>query len=76
MVDRSPQPDPVAAGLAEALRYLLDFVENRPEDATFDDDVKALEDAAATLHHVPAEHQQRLVDLLGHRHSRWLGLIE
>jgi hypothetical protein len=25
---------------------------------------------------VPAEHQQRLVDLLGHRHSRWLGLIE
>jgi hypothetical protein len=25
---------------------------------------------------VPAEHQQRLVDLLGRRHSRWLGLIE
>ena len=35
--------------LAEALRDLVLFVENRPDDATPDDDVRALEDFA----HVP-----------------------
>jgi hypothetical protein len=67
---------PVAAVLAEALRGLLDFVETRAPDATEDDDVRALEDAAHVLNKVPPEHAPRLVAVLGERHSREVGLIE
>jgi len=76
MVDPALQSDPVAAGLAEALRNLLDFVDGRPDHATQDDDVTALEDAASALLHVPEPDRQRLVGVLGDRHSRMLGLIE
>lgn len=57
--------DPVSELLAEALRGLVWFVEGRPEDATADDDVRALEDVASVLHRVGHAHKGRLCDLLG-----------
>ena len=57
--------DPVAELLAEALRGLVWFVEERPEDATADDDVRALEEVASVLHRVGRAHSGRLCDLLG-----------
>jgi hypothetical protein len=68
--------DPVAGLLAEALRRLVDYVENRPGDATDDDDVRALEDVAHVLLQISLADRPRLVGALGDRHSRWLGLID
>lgn len=51
--------------LAEALRGLVWFVEERAEDATADDDVRALEDVASVLHRVGEADRGRLCDLLG-----------
>lgn len=57
--------DPVAELLAEALRGLVWFVEERPEDTTSDDDVRALEDVASVLHRVGRADRGRLCGLLG-----------
>jgi hypothetical protein len=68
--------DPVAELLAEALVGLIQFVEQRPEEATADDDVAALEDVAATLLRADESDRVRLVGLLGEEHSEALGLTE
>jgi len=57
--------DVVARLLAEALRDLARFVDNRPADATADDDVKALESVAYVLSQVPLQDQPRMRELLG-----------
>ncbi|KRB73999.1 hypothetical protein ASE01_18565 [Nocardioides sp. Root190] len=51
--------------LAEALRDLVLFIENRPDDATADDDMRALEDVAYVLNQVAAADRTRARDLLG-----------
>jgi len=56
--------DVVALLLAEALRDLARFVDNRPDDATADDDVKALESVAYFLSQVPLQDQPRMRELL------------
>jgi hypothetical protein len=68
--------DPVTHLLAEALRSLVWFVEERPEDATADDDVRALEDVASVLHRVGDADRDRLCDLLGAELCGALGLTE
>ena len=62
--------------LAEALRGLAWFVEERPEDATADDDVRALEDVASVLHRVDQTDRGRLCDLLGAELCVAIGLEE
>lgn len=68
--------DALVQVLAEALCGLVDYVERRPEDATDDDDVNALEDVAHALSGVPSESVPRLVEALGIERSRALGLAE
>jgi hypothetical protein len=68
--------DPLVLALAEALRNLIGFVSTRPDDASIDDDVRALEDVAWTLKQVPSRHQDRLIRLLGAGTSAALGLAD
>ena len=51
--------------LAEALRDLVLFVENRPEDATPDDDVPALENFVYVLSRLSPADRARARHLLG-----------
>lgn len=51
--------------LGEALRDLVLFIEQRPEDATADDDVRALEDVAHLLGQVASSDRTRNRRLLG-----------
>jgi hypothetical protein len=67
-------PDPVQQALAEALRALVAFVAGRPEDASADDDVRALEDAAYVLQQVEQGDRDRLTELLGPVVAEQLGL--
>ena len=62
--------------LAEALRGLVDFTERRPDDATADDDIRALEDAAFVLQGASPAARVQLVELLGPELSYGLGLKE
>jgi hypothetical protein len=64
----------VAGLLADALRGLVRFVDERPDDATADDDVRALEDVAYVLNRVAPEDQERLKALLGDELSSSIGL--
>jgi hypothetical protein len=64
----------VAGLLADALRGLVRFVDERPDDATADDDVRALEDVAYVLNRVAPEDQERLKALLGDELSFTIGL--
>ena len=57
--------DDVAQLVAEALRELVRFVDERTDSATADDDVRALETVAYTLNRVADEDRERLRDLLG-----------
>jgi len=57
--------DPVAALVARALRDLVTYVDRRDESCTEDDDVRALEDVAATLNEVAPQDAERLRSLLG-----------
>jgi hypothetical protein len=57
--------DAVAELLAEALRDLVRFVDERPDDATADDDVRALESVAYVLNRVAPEDRPRMGALLG-----------
>ena len=59
--------------LAEALRGLVLFVENRPEDATPDDDVRALEDFVNVLSQASPADRVRVTHLLGYEVSGFLG---
>jgi hypothetical protein len=51
--------------LGEALRDLVLFIEQRPEDATADDDVRALEGVAHLLNQVAPSDRTRVRHLLG-----------
>jgi len=64
----------IARLLADALRGLVRFVDERPDDATADDDVRALEDVAYVLNRVAPEDQGRLRTLLGDDLSDNVGL--
>jgi hypothetical protein len=64
----------VAGLLADALRGLVRFVDERPDDATADDDVRALEDVAYVLNRAAPEDQERLKALLGDELSFTIGL--
>lgn len=66
--------DPLVALLAKALQDLVNFVDTRPEDATEDDDVRALESVAYTLQQAAAEDRARLASLLGEKLSGEVGL--
>ena len=59
--------------LADALRVLVLFVENRPEDATPDDDVRALEDVVYVLSQASPADRARVRHLLGDEVSAFLG---
>ncbi len=65
--------DVVAELLAEALRDLVRFVDERPDDATADDDVRALESVAHVLNQVTLEDQPRMRALLGPEFVATLG---
>lgn len=64
----------VAQLLADALRGLVRFVDERTEDATADDDVRALEDVAYVLSQVADEDRSRLLAYLGAETAQELGL--
>ena len=57
--------DALTNSLAEALRALVLFVQNRPDDATADDDVRALEDFAYVLNQLEPADRIRAKALLG-----------
>ena len=59
--------------LAEALRDLVLFVEHRPEGATEDDDVRALEDVVDVLGQAPPAERARMRQLLGDEVVAFLG---
>lgn len=70
-----PDGDNLLALVAEALCDLIDFVEGRPDDATEDDDVRALEDTTYVLQQVGSADRERLIQLLGSERARSFGLI-
>ncbi|MCP3421913.1 hypothetical protein [Nocardioides pinisoli] len=59
--------------LAEALRDLVLFVEHRPETATEDDDVRALEDLVSVLGQASPTDRNRMKLLLGDEVYSYLG---
>lgn len=59
--------------LAEALRDLVLFTEQRQADATVDDDVRALEDVARLLNQVSPSDRTRVRHLLGDEVFSMLG---
>ena len=65
--------DAVAELLAEALRDLVRFVDERPDDATTDDDVRALESVAYVLSQAAPEDRPRMRALLGPEFMATLG---
>lgn len=60
--------------VAEALAHLVTYVNARPEAATADDDVHALEYVAFLLQRCTAEEKDRLRSLLGSELADALGL--
>lgn len=65
--------DDLTTLLGEALRHLALFVEHRPETATEDDDVKALEGFAAVMSQVAPADRVRVRKLLGDEVYSWFG---
>jgi hypothetical protein len=61
--------------LGEALRDLVLFVEHRPETATADDDVRALENFASVLSQASAADRTRVRHLLGDEVFSFLGWV-
>ena len=59
--------------LGEALRDLVLFVEHRPESATTDDAVRALEDFVYVLSRASNADRARVKDLLGDKVFAFLG---
>ena len=70
------EPTPLEELLAEALRDLTRYVEERDETADADDDVRALEDLTHVLLGVAPEDRDRLVSLLGPWLAYAAGLVE
>ena len=68
------ESDPLTATVGQALAALIRYVDSRPEDATTDDDVRALEDVARVLQQAPATDHARLRELLGEQIANGLGL--
>jgi len=66
--------DQVDRLLAEALRGLVAFVEGRPEGASADEDVRALEAVAHVLQQAEPEGRRQLTNLLGPNMSEQIGL--
>lgn len=67
-----PQDD-LTTLLGEALRDLVLFVESRPDHATQDDDVRALEGVAWTLDRAAPADKERIREVLGDDVSSMLG---
>ena len=65
--------EPLTKSLAQALRDLVLFVETRPDDATADDDVRALEDLAFVLNQLAPADRIRAQALLGDHVVAMLG---
>ena len=65
--------DDLTTLLGEALRDLVLFVEHRPESATEDDDVRALEDFAHVMSQVGPADRVRVRQLLGEEVFSMLG---
>lgn len=65
--------DTVTRLLAEALRALVLFTEQRTDDATADDDVRALEDVTHVLNQAAPADRTRLRALLGDEFCFMLG---
>lgn len=70
---RGVEEDHLTTLLAEALRDLVLFVEHRPEDATADDDVRALESFAHVLSQASTTDRARVRHLLGDEVFSFLG---
>jgi hypothetical protein len=60
--------------LAGVLRGLVDYVEQRTEDHTDDDDVRALEDVAAALQEASPEAKASLRGIWGPEWAEMVGL--
>ena len=60
--------------LGKALSGLVQYVDERPSDATYDDDVQALQSVAAILAHADRADAARLVEVLGPRVAADLGV--
>jgi hypothetical protein len=66
--------DTVVALLGKALAGLVRYVDERPTEATYDDDIAALERVAATLSHVSPQDVPVLVRALGAATAADLGV--
>jgi hypothetical protein len=60
--------------LGKALSGLVQYVDERPSDATYDDDLQALVTVAAILSHADPAEAGRLVEVLGPRVAADLGV--
>jgi hypothetical protein len=66
--------DAVVTLLGRALAALVRYVDERPTEATYDDDIAALERVAAMLSHVAPEDVPLLVRALGRATAADLGV--
>lgn len=67
-------PDDVARTLGSALSSIVRFVEERPEEATADDDVRALEALAQVVSAADHNTRSRLREFLDSDVADWLDL--
>lgn len=63
--------DPLVPVLTEALRSAMHYIENRTDDNTSDDDLRALEDVSDLLQRVGPADRDRLVTALGPDLGGW-----
>jgi hypothetical protein len=68
--------EPLVPALAAALSSLVAYVDQRPQDATEDDDVRALESAAHELAALSTADQRRLRHYLPEAVADGLGVSE
>jgi hypothetical protein len=66
--------DAVVMLLGRALASLVRYVDERPREATYDDDIAALQQVAAMLSHVDPGDAPRLIRALGHAVAADLGI--
>jgi hypothetical protein len=66
--------DAVVTLLGQALSRLVHYVDERPVEATYDDDVAALQSVAAVLAHVTPDDAPRLIRALGPAVAADLGI--
>jgi hypothetical protein len=66
--------DVLLALLGRALSGLVQYVDERPSDATYDDDVQALQKVAAIISHADPAEAGRLAEVLGPRVAADLGV--